>query len=192
MNREELIQKAIALGRTPEDAAKIADAWIAKQDESKGEKKAAPKATPPAKAPPKPPAAKTPEPPKPSPAVAAQVPRVVEKETVKVTTAPIGPARPDMSRDYSDTMPPMTRSRAAEVMPKPEMDLIGIKQGGEGVYAPRAAAMPSVMKYAEADLVGDETRNMRGTLKAVRPELAAAVDEAPDEEVRSLYYRMVK
>ena len=60
MNREELIQKAIALGRTPEDAAKIADAWIAKQDESKGEKKAAPKATPPAKAPPKPPAAMRP------------------------------------------------------------------------------------------------------------------------------------
>ncbi len=170
-------------GMTDAQIAAKADEYLAKiagSAEPKAAPKTAPKATPAAKAPPKPPAAKTPEPPK------AEVAVVAMKAPARV----MGPEAPDRTRDYSDTAPPMTRTRAAEVMPKPEMELIGIKQGGEGVYKARES-VPSVMKY-ETDLIGDEVRNMRGTLKAVRPELAVAVDEAPDEEVRSLYYRMVK
>jgi len=202
VNREELIQKAIALGRTPEDAAKIADAWIARQDESKGEKKTAPKAAPATKAPPKPPAAKTPEPPKPSPVVAAQVP--------KVGTKTYG-AEPPPTPMYESALPD-SPLRLPTRRDEPEIDIMG--RGGlwldreaaakaqakdrarEAASAPTA---PSVMRYAAEEDVRDysngggwqftaprEVQAMREALRKV-PRLAEGLDDASDEDVRAVY-----
>lgn len=157
-------------------------------------------------APKAPPKSATPAPKAPAPKPAPVAPKVVEKETVRVTTAPIGPARPDMSRDYSDTMPPMARSRATEVMPKPEMELVGIKQGGEGVYrardmlAPEPSPMldkPAIPSYmtryggmGDIRASEDEAAGMRAAVKARFPSQAAKIDALDAADLADAYKRL--
>lgn len=220
MTREELIKKAIDLGRSPDEAAKIADAWIAKQDESKGEKKAEAKPAP--KAPPK---SATPAPKAPAPKPAPVAPKVVEKETVRVTTAPArvyGAELPDRTREYSDVTPPMTRSRAAEVMPS-EVSLTGrgglwldreaaakaqaedrareaAKMTARDMLAPEPTPMldkPAIPSYVtryggmgEIRKDEDEIAGMRAAMKAMKPAKAALVDAMDDADVAAAYKRL--
>lgn len=170
--REEMIEYRVSTkGETPDVAATKVDNHLRATGREKEIAGAVAK-----------PAAKAPETPKPSPAVAAQVPRVYSAS-----------APPDKTREYSDVAPPMTRSRAAEVMPKPETDLVGIKQGGEGVYAPRASAAPTgATRYAyvpsDARSPADQSMaNMRDTLRKLKPALASHVDNMDDSEVREVY-----
>lgn len=212
-------------GMTDAQIAVKADEYLARTASS-APAKPAPKAAPPAKAAPKADAAKTPEPPKPSPAVAAQVPKVGAKvygveppprPSAMPAAAPTAQAVHARGEDrpgpigefilaHRDDPNPLTTlatsvaspvlSRVAESRADTQAKVDAYNQRGTPP-APPAPPSTGATRYVDPTRFSDmgyglpSAEKMRAELKAKRPESAAKLDRATDEDVAAVYAKVI-